>query len=77
MAWDPETRAYIQRRVSEGKTKREAIRCLKRHLARRVWRLLKAPPEHAITQAATLTVEATPTRETVAVTAPYFMPCTR
>jgi acid phosphatase family membrane protein YuiD len=30
----PETRAYLQRKRSEGKTTREAIRCLKRHLAR-------------------------------------------
>jgi hypothetical protein len=37
---DPETRAYLDRKHAEGKTKLEAIRCLKRHLARRVWRLL-------------------------------------
>src|SRR4051812_40252755 len=37
----PETRDYIARRRSEGKTTREAIRCLKRYLARRVWRLLQ------------------------------------
>ncbi len=37
---DPATRAYLDRRHTEGKTKREAIRCLKRHLARRIWRLL-------------------------------------
>jgi transposase len=37
---DPETRAYLQRKQAEGKTKLEAIRCLKRHLARRIWRLL-------------------------------------
>jgi transposase len=46
---DPATRAYLDRRHTEGKTKREAIRCLKRHLARRIWRLLyttidTAPP---------------------------------
>jgi transposase len=44
---DPATRAYLDRRHSEGKTKREAIRCLKRHLARRIWRLLytaQSPP---------------------------------
>lgn len=41
---DPTTRAYIARRVAEGKTDREAIRCLKRFLARRVWRLLEHPP---------------------------------
>jgi transposase len=37
---DPETRAYLDRKQAEGKTKLEAIRCLKRHLARRIWRLL-------------------------------------
>jgi transposase len=37
---DPETRAYLERKHAEGKTKLEAIRCLKRHLARRIWRLL-------------------------------------
>src|ERR687895_2722670 len=37
----PETRDYIPRRRSEGKSTREAIRCLKRYLARRVWRLLQ------------------------------------
>jgi transposase len=39
----PETRAYIARKRSEGKTNREAIRCLKRHLARGVWHLLQPP----------------------------------
>ena len=39
----PETRAYIARKTTEGKTHREAIRCLKRHLGRRVWHLLRAP----------------------------------
>jgi transposase len=39
----PPTRDYIERRRSEGKSTREAIRCLKRYLARRVWRLLQPP----------------------------------
>jgi transposase len=39
----PETRDYIARKTAEGKTTREAIRCLKRHLARRIWHLLRAP----------------------------------
>ena len=40
----PETRAYLARRISEGKTKREAMRSLKRHLSRRLYkRLLQAP----------------------------------
>jgi transposase len=39
----PETRDYIARRRAEGKTTREAIRCLKRYLVRHVWRLLQRP----------------------------------
>jgi len=41
---DPATRAYVARRVAEGKTEREAIRCIKRYIARRVWRLLEHAP---------------------------------
>jgi hypothetical protein len=40
----PETRAYLERRVSEGKTKREALRSLKRHISREVYRRLTAIP---------------------------------
>jgi transposase len=36
----PGTRAYLQRKEAEGKTRIEAMRCLKRHLARRYHRLL-------------------------------------
>ena len=32
---------YINRRLHEGKTRREAIRCLKRYLARNLYRLLE------------------------------------
>jgi len=39
----PATQDYIARRRAEGKSTREAIRCLKRYLARRVWRLLQPP----------------------------------
>jgi transposase IS116/IS110/IS902 family protein len=41
---DPDTAAYLARKQSDGKSRREALRCLKRHLARRVWRLLQPPP---------------------------------
>jgi transposase len=40
MRTDPATRAYIARRVGEGKTAREARRCAMRYLARRLYRLL-------------------------------------
>jgi transposase len=36
----PPARDYLARKQAEGKSRIEAIRCLKRHLARRVWRLL-------------------------------------
>ena len=36
----PETQDYIARKRAEGKSTKEAIRCLKRHLARRLWHLL-------------------------------------
>ena len=37
-----ETRRYVERRRAEGKTNREISRCLKRFLARRVFKLLEA-----------------------------------
>jgi len=42
----PPTITYIERRIQEGKTRREANRCLKRYLARNLYRLLEhgAPP---------------------------------
>jgi len=40
---DPETIDYLARKEAEGKSRREALRCLKRHLARRAWRLLQTP----------------------------------
>jgi transposase len=39
----PETIDFVARKKTEGKTHREAIRSLKRHLARRIWQLLRAP----------------------------------
>jgi hypothetical protein len=40
----PATIAYIERRIQEGKTRREATRCLKRYLARSLYRLLEQGP---------------------------------
>jgi hypothetical protein len=37
---DTQTRAYLDRRTSEGKTKREAMRALKRHLSRHLYKQL-------------------------------------
>ena len=51
---DPTTRKYLQRKETEGKTRKGALRCLKRHLARRFWQLLTEPPltKHTTTVAA-------------------------
>jgi transposase len=38
----PQARAYLDRRVAEGKTRREALRALKRYLIRAIWRLWQA-----------------------------------
>ena len=39
---DPETQAYAERRKAEGKTPREIKRCLKRYLARRLFKLMES-----------------------------------
>jgi len=40
---DPRTAVYLQKQRANGKTKKEAIRSLKRHLVRRVYHLLRDP----------------------------------
>jgi transposase len=39
----PHTAAYLARKQAQGKTRMDALRCLKRHLARRILQLLKTP----------------------------------
>jgi len=39
---DPATKAYVERRLTEGHTKKEIRRCLKRYLARQIYRTLTA-----------------------------------
>jgi transposase len=38
---DPATKAYIERRIAEGKSRRDATRLLKRYLTRHLYRLLE------------------------------------
>jgi transposase len=40
MGSDRRTRSYVARRTAEGKSKREIMRCLKRYIAREVYRVL-------------------------------------
>ncbi len=57
MRHDGRTKEYVSRRTAEGKSKREIMRCLKRYIAREVYRLLApmaaaSPPTAPGSQAA-------------------------
>ena len=41
LTWNERTRAYMARRTAEGKSKREVIRCLKRYVARELYREIR------------------------------------
>jgi transposase len=49
LRWDPRTQEYLQRRLDGGRTRREAIRCIKRYIAREVFTLIRPhqPPPAA------------------------------
>jgi len=47
MSHDPRTKAYVARRTAEGKTPKEIIRCLKRYIAREVYKALCRPGQPA------------------------------
>ncbi|MGH9120146.1 MAG: IS110 family transposase [Acidimicrobiales bacterium] len=42
LRWDPRTKDYMERRTTEGKSKKEVIRCLKRYVAREIYAALIA-----------------------------------
>ena len=44
MSRNERTRIYVAKRTAEGKTKKEIIRCLKRYIAREVYRILASLP---------------------------------
>ncbi|MFD0297394.1 transposase [Streptomyces sp. NPDC127118] len=50
MRFDERTRAYVQRRTKEGFSKKDIMCCLKRFVAREVYRALTSPPTERITQ---------------------------
>ena len=58
------TRTYAAQRNAEGKTRREIIRCLKRYVAREIYRLLTNPP--TVPDAAELRVSRTAAKLTLA-----------
>jgi hypothetical protein len=44
LRWDTRTRNYLAHRTTEGRTLREAIRCLKCYIAREIYQIITAPP---------------------------------
>jgi transposase len=52
LRYDARTNLYLQRRIEEGKTKTETIRCLKRYVAREVFGILHDIGERLTTQSA-------------------------
>jgi len=53
LRWDARTQDYVRRRVTEGHTRREAIRCLKRYIAREIYRdITTATPARQVRQLA-------------------------
>jgi transposase len=50
MSHDPRTKAYVAKRTAEGKTTKEIMRCLKRYVAREVYKTL-IRPAHPVTSA--------------------------
>ena len=48
MAHDPHTKAYVQRRTAEGKSQKEIVRCLKRYVAREVYKSLVGRNAHTV-----------------------------
>jgi transposase len=43
MSHDPRTQAYIERRTTEGLSKKEIMRCLKRYIANEIYKILTSP----------------------------------
>jgi len=49
LRWDPHTRADLARRIAQGKTRREALRCLQRYIARELYQIITQPRPHSTT----------------------------
>lgn len=57
MTHDPDTKAYVERRLTEGRTKREIRRVLRRYLARQIHRALTTAARADGVALATIAVE--------------------
>lgn len=50
LRYDQDTKDYVARRMSEGKTKKEAIRCVKRYITRQIWKTYRDHLDHLAQQ---------------------------
>lgn len=48
LRWDQKTRDYMQRRTTEGLSKKEIIRCLKRYVARELYQFIITTNDHEL-----------------------------
>jgi transposase len=48
LACDARTRTYLERRTADGLSKKEIIRCLKRYIARELYKILTHPKTGAL-----------------------------
>ena len=48
LSWDQRTKDYMAKRTADGKTKKETIRCLKRYVAREVYKVIRAASEQSV-----------------------------
>ena len=78
---DPVTREYLARKQAQGHTRKGALRCLKRYLARRIWRLLSQHPTQPERPNARTPKPPQPLipspAQPIHGTAPALMPCAR
>lgn len=51
LRWHDESKDYLKRRLAEGRTKKEVIRCLKRYVAREVYGALKTIERRRVDEA--------------------------
>nr|WP_318036769.1 IS110 family transposase [Streptomyces chengmaiensis] len=48
MRLDPSTKTYVARKITEGKTSRDAQRCLKRVICRQIFKILERPDRNQL-----------------------------
>lgn len=54
LRWDRRTQEYMERRVAQGKTRKEVIRCLKRYVVREIYAAIKHDFAFVVERAPTL-----------------------